>query len=345
MSFWRWLSGDAKRDKLLMAVPRLVPDAYKGVVPGDDRFIMTSEFAEEGNIYSRVYWFAAKSDDGCGWNLCMHKTTDVRSGAGYIAMDHICSNPLDVVVELLESEDDLKIRGFIPVPNENATYPIFAARNGIHFDANGEPFLPTADDTQTQKVILSGKALKAVFKEATAENEVLNTWGKLCSKLDNMCVMTDKDIQALSPQTIVAINKWLENAVENAETFIHSMKMPPAFCSDYGLRMSVACTSFALNVDAMARDYKRATSEGVLVSRDVLKSIDKHVKTRLTGFGEQYLDFSYLQIQQIKDIIPTGPRPAGLLPLERIAQRYAALEAATSAPIEPKRPKNRPPSA
>lgn len=344
MSFWRWLSGAAKRDRLWMEMPRRVPDAYKNERPGGDTFITTREFSmadTDGKIHydRRRYLAACKVEGSSLWEITQY-TTDLKHDLLSYDTGKYVKTALDVVEALKWWEDEHVGIGHEPVPGSEAGYLSFAKRHSIHFDGRGRPYIPKVEDVQTQKVILSGKALTDVFKATGEKSLPLNTWENLFAVLEKKTRMTDGDIKALGP-FIDTAKQWLSDIDRNSTDLVRNWSMPSDFKGKDKLEYATAATAFVLYMDVMAKKYAEASSEGMMNTLGVLKTINANFNGHISSFVQYYLNLKTDQLQQIKDIVPTGPRPSTQLPLETIVERYDALMAAKN--NQPKS-KKQPPS-
>ncbi len=328
--FLKIITGAAAREKKWMETPTCVPDAYKNERPGSDYYIMSREFFEPDQIYSRIYCAAVRMENG-KWEIRLFGT-DVRDGATFYQREGACCSPLEVVQALASYERMLIGKGFICVPNMNATYPVFAARHSIHFDDAGSPYIPAAKDMQTRKVILSGTVLKDAFKKSDKKQHPLNTWENLCLALKEKWEMTDQKIKSVSPEMIADLKSWLSDAERNAKTLFRIWPMGPDYGPHEKLEYAVAASALVLYIDAMAIEYARASTEGVSASFDVLKRLDAKFEEYVPRFISSNLHMSYTEAQQMKDIIYTGTRPSTVLPIETIIERYDVLMAEKNNP-------------
>lgn len=217
-----------KSDEELMAEPRRVPAQFKDVPDGDDRWIMSREFARESDPRHRVYLSATLENKT--WYIHQNSTNLGDDDRGLSrTMVNFAATPRDAVMILVEWEREMRQEksGCVPVPSAYPTYVPMANRHGMHFDETGAPLEIDAGKPLPAGTIMPRATLEKIYNPVAIGVSGLGTWNGFYERVVNK--FPD---EAISPADLLADPAFAKYKADGEKMVEKLKKLPDDLMSD-----------------------------------------------------------------------------------------------------------------
>ena len=185
MGLFDWI-GKSKREEKWMAEERRLPPGMEKIEPGDSRWIMSHEFAEDEHKNLRFYMAAKKISDDT-WAIGLYKY-DLKHET--LSRDlntwhtDFTDDPLTVVKTLAAFDREYsKDEKYIPVSGHRGTYRVFANQYGIHFDLNGNIMQVQKGERLSKGTFMNHESLQALFHKDVGKAPPIDTWQQVYDQL------------------------------------------------------------------------------------------------------------------------------------------------------------------
>lgn len=219
-----------KSDEELMAEPRRVPPQFKDAQDGDDRWIMTREFALKSDPRKRLYISATRERGEDKWYI--HENwTDLGENDRDMTrrLTEFATTPYDAVLTLSEWEKMMRDEksAYIPVPSAYPTYIPFANRHGMHFSDEGKLLLVDAAKPLSKGTIMPRATLEKIYNPVAIGTAGLGTWNGFYERVVNK--FPDESV---SPADLVADPAFPRYRAEGEKMVEKLKKLPDDLMSD-----------------------------------------------------------------------------------------------------------------
>lgn len=185
MGLFDWI-GKSKREEKWMAEDRRLPTGMDKVEPGDDRWIMSHEFASDEHKNLRFYMAAKKINDTT-WAIGLYKYDlkhETLSGDLNTWDTDFTKDPLTVVKTLAAFDREYsKDEKYVPINGHRGTYRHFANQYGIHFDLSGNIIQVHQGERLSKGTFMNRESLQALFRKDVGKAPPIDTWEQVYEQL------------------------------------------------------------------------------------------------------------------------------------------------------------------
>lgn len=346
----KWFGG--KSDEELMKEPRRVPDDVKDIPDGDDRWIMSQEFAVAGDVKRRLYMAARQSiSSGDGkpvWEMLRVSYDLEKDGVTYaeittlrlpeIVMRHLQNFEERIANALIGRVFSEESKQFVPVPGSYPTYNKFANRHGFHFDDDGSLLRINRQEPLLVDTVMPKDALDKLFNAEAAKVPPLSSWEGLYTRIINK--IPEADIEVVDDEKF---NTLMRTVVEKLQSFSDYIQSPDhtmrekdiaiANMAEYHpLRMKegratkaeqhICNATILVSLLRTAHElYQKEFSSGGKVSLQTLGLVWK-IGSVCSDIAKNRFAIRKSESKKIADIIGQGPDPFGpKLPCEKVQKK------------------------
>ncbi len=338
-----------KSEEELMKIPRRVPEDVKDFPAGDERWIMTRDYAMEDKPQMRQYMVAREhtgSYSNAGWMIAIISYDVSTDEYEYRQNDRaIARTPREAMEHLLTYEKNMREKNgqekHKAVPGSYPTYIPFANRHNMHLDAEGRLLEVPEGKPILTETFIPRHSLNALFKRSSD----VHTWEGFYARiigdiadngLDTSMLRHEYDLEALKKRCAEVMKRWNDAEAyalgPDTSPYMRTGNLPHYSRNDMiteffkpefaDVARKIICVSQIVFLARLGtKIFEKSLKEpkyGVDTGNNLVRHIGKSI-AEVACYG---MSLSKEQASKIASIIGNGPDPFGpALPVETFLQK------------------------